>query len=125
MPACEGPPGMDNRCPYKRKGASVKLRQGDMDLCDDCFPLHFPDTQSGQPVLGACASDVSNSSDGIQNGIQSVQNTNDCRGNSTSSGHLILQPLLTYIAFSIQSGTVDSVKRAVKSYFSLAQIIDA
>ena len=34
---------LNGACPFNRCGALVMLRQGDIDLCDYCNDLHFPD----------------------------------------------------------------------------------
>ena len=36
-----------------------------------------------------------------------------------------MQPLLSYIAFSMNSGTIDSIQKAVLGHFSLNQVIEA
>ena len=41
------------------------------------------------------------------------------------SARYVLQPLLAYVFFSMQSATVDNVRKAALSYFTPAQILDA
>ena len=42
-----------------------------------------------------------------------------------SQNSLIMSPLLSYILFSLQSGTGENVQRAVLGNFTAAQIIEA
>jgi ribosome-binding protein aMBF1 (putative translation factor) len=40
MPKCVGMLGLNNVCPNNAKGKQVRLRQGDLELCDDCYKSH-------------------------------------------------------------------------------------
>ena len=95
-----------------------------MDLCEDCYVLHFRSSLAEGSRLVDCGEGSATGSSG--DSITCLKE----RYSSISSGlppdkELILQPLLTYIAHSLQTGTCDAIKRAVRGHFSQAQVIEA
>ena len=134
MQACEGPPGLLSNCPFKRKGFQVSLRQGDLNLCDDCNEKHFQNTgtsnaksfsganvSGGNNISAEDDQDLSKRKSSSKNTVQQSDSDNCCK----EKEGVILHPLLTYIAASMQSGNIHSISRAVKGYFTLPQIINA
>ena len=98
MPACEGLPNA--KCPSNARGDDVSFTQGDLWLCLNCENVRFQ---------------------------SNVHNTNVKQVNSDEASHLaktqvIVQPMLTYIVYALQSGTADKVKNAVLGYFANDQI---
>ncbi len=96
MPACQG---IDSKgCPSKVNNRSVKPHQG-WNLCVECISSSDvskqPQDISATPLDGAPL-------------MVKLPDRHD---------HIIMDPLLAYCVFAMQSGTMDKVKTAVMGYF--------
>ena len=114
---CEGLP--DRPCPQRRIDKSVKLCQGDLMLCKSCEKARFHTDQND-----ICNGNKQTSEKGETSSIPKGQCNNGLAKGSYET-YPIIQPLLAYIAFSMNSGTMDAIKRAVLSHFSASQISEA
>ena len=124
MPHCVGLP--NSPCPSQAKGKDVFFRYAELDLCPHCER-----TRRELDSAHVSESLLKETTDGL-NGTVSSQFVNPGKGPEMSnkfpsdkSSELLLQPLLAYILFSLQSGSVDKVKLAVIGYFTDQQIHDA
>mgnify|MGYP006953832924 CR=1 FL=1 len=144
---CIGPG--DGSCPYKRSGKTVDFYGSDLFLCKNCKDLRF---QSGDVTLVKTLSEASNPKTTVSapNSNQehhedsqptselvsdrsNVNNVNPKNArdnvqltttNAASNRTMLLQPLLAYIMFSLQSGTSENVKNAVLGRFTDVEIIE-
>ena len=124
MPYCVGLP--NSPCPTQAKGKDVFFRYAELDLCSHC-------ERARRELDGANVSEslLKETTNGL-NGTFSSQSVNPSKVQEVSnklpsdkSSEMLLQPLLAYMLFSLQSGTVDKVKLAVIGYFTDQQIHDA
>jgi len=104
MPACEGPP--ERSCPHA-KPKNVKFRQGDMFLCEKCHEVRFPRSGGTAQPSNASTSEQSQIPDAAVNSQIDAQN----------APVYLVQPLLAYVTFALQSGTVEKIKNAVIGFF--------
>lgn len=114
MPRCEGPSNL--RCPSNKNDSSVKFSQGDLWLCAQCHEIRFP-RESGD-----CNNADNGDSD--QTSLKLRPQHGNPSGNAPKT-QIIVQPLLTYIVFALQSGTAEKVKNAALGYFSNQDIQNA
>ena len=103
MPVCEGLP--TGQCPHS-KPKNVKFTQGDMFLCDNCENARF-----GTKVKQL------NDNTAEASAEVNVPSANDTK--------YICQPLLAYILFSLQSGSIENIKNAALGHFTHQEIVDA
>lgn len=102
---CQGTP--NGECPDERNDETVHLCQGDYHLCHSCEGVRFP---RGDPTL--------------VNRVNVFDDRNN-ETNNANSDEIIIQPLLSYILFSLGSGTVTNIIRAVANHFVLDVIEEA
>ena len=136
-------------CPYNASGDNVHYRYAELDLCSPCEQEQRKATmlakQGNTPV-----SETRVQSDGKNSFNQNTKNqhanvktnqskhkdSNSSRGacvseNSTKSkgnnidSSVIIDPLLSYILFSLQSATNENVQKAVLGHFTPSQISEA
>ena len=112
MPSCNGPP--DGPCPYNAKGDMVHFNYAELDLCDECEKEHR-ETFSHTSVKSVNTL--------VNNNVQGPTTRQNESADCTQS--LLMDSVLSYIVFSLQSASVDNVKRAVLGYFSEDEIVKA
>ena len=57
--------------------------------------------------------------------VNTTLNSDNNRPRSMNTRNPLIQPLLAYCAFSMQSGTHENIKRAIVGHFSIEQIVRA
>ena len=114
MPSCNGPP--NGPCPFKAKGDQVHFNYAELDLCDHCEQKH---REAFTEANNACNTSVKSAN--LEERRKSCQDkVPEGPGISKSFGSssVLLDPLLSYMVFSLQSGTVENVRQAVLGHFS-------
>jgi hypothetical protein len=108
---CQGLPDQD--CPFNASGEDVTATQGGLYLCLNCFNGRYGEdnTSLKQVATGG----------GI-NETNAQQKGSDPKADTQS---VIIEPVLTYISFALQSGTVENIKKAVLGHFTDEQVLDA
>ena len=133
MPRCEGPPGAG--CPNKRNDNSVVFSQGDMCLCPACIDIRFGHL-TDQRVNRRRDSDVTERKQLAVNQDEEMpcsQNEADDNRQLAATPNeednipevSIVNPLLAYMLFALQSGTAENVRQAVIAHFPLNAVLDA
>ena len=121
MPCC-GPPYK----PCQEKSPrNVRLRNGDLMMCDMCNEISFP--RNVQPDIQVTQDNTAGQSNAVPNSAPNVEsnaNTNE-PSSSESNVKIILNPLLSYIISGLNSGTAVNVKKAVLGHFTQEEIHDA
>lgn len=122
MPRCQGTPLND--CPYNKCDDTV-IDLFDSFVCPKCAKVRYPPTTKE-------TSNTSNAStNNTRRNTRSQGDVNESDGDSEprSAPHgrqmVIIEPLLSYIWYSMQSGTQESVKLAVVAHFTVEQIAAA
>ena len=118
MPACTGLP-TGAPCPRKAKGAECALGFG-----DDFFCISYMSAQR-EFRLGSTGSENRVSID-----LQSAEPIDEDNQSSLDMGisttdKVLIQPILSYILFSMQSAPADTIKQAVMGHFTEIQISEA
>ena len=133
MPRCNGPP--NGTCPNNAKGADVHYNYAELDLCVDCEREHRKAFK--KQTLVTNDNDFDSVSDRQLNevfNLQEEQTKTPEHLNEKITGiisgtvqneKILVQPLLSYIVFSMQSGTVNNIRNAVLGKFSESQILEA
>ena len=109
--------------PKKAKGIECKLGFGDDFFCDSCMVaerehrLGKGDTNDQTSVKQALRR-----SSGRDKGSTNSANNSDVNLGSVNKDTILLDPLLSYVVFALQSGSVEIVKNAVLGYFSNVDI---
>ena len=117
--ACEGPSGtLGSTCPQQRCDNTVKNCQGDIHLCPSCKSIRFPQEDVTIPKYAPF------------NTMSTAAENNSDTPKTTPIYHavtneVVIQPLLSYILFSMSSGTVTNIIRAVVNHFTLDDIEEA
>ena len=121
MLRCAGPPNKE--CPFNAKLNECQVGFGDDMFCKPCMKQQREYRNSAQREQ--------------RNGSQGPQAANATGHNDSEDiepltgitngtiGNVIVQPLLAYIVFALQSGTVSNIKNAIIGHFTLDQIIQA
>ena len=133
---CEGVP--DQPCPKNRCDSTVKLcqgREGDLMLCSSCEGFMFHNNRQLRSSNKEKFDDLSLSvlSDPMNTylkesnmmGRSNEDNSGNIRDSNAENNKPVIQPLLAYIAYSMNSGTMDNIKKAVIGHFCLEQIVEA
>ena len=127
MPHCVGLPS--DPCPYKTKGSGVFFRYAELDFCSHCERARKE--QDGVWVSESLIKETSEPQTDSASVAKSPGNHLNNQGLSSTpivtsySADMLLQPLLAYTLFSLQSGTADKVKQAVMGFFSDKLVSDA
>ena len=110
MPSCSGPP--EGVCPYNAKGDMVHFNYAELDLCDECEKEH---RRAFKALHGLCDTAMRSTNTQENNNTQG----STTRKNESADGgqSVLMDSVLSYIVFSMQSASVDNVKRAVLGYF--------
>ena len=122
MPACCGLPSGE-QCPKKAKGIECKLGFGDDFFCNSCMVaqrehrLGKGDTNDQTSVKQALRR-----SSGRDKGSTNSANNSDVNLGSVNKDTILLDPLLSYVVFALQSGSVENMKNAVLGHFSNVDI---
>lgn len=120
MPKCEGLP--NGPCLNGTKDNTVKFGPGELFLCPACVRSRFPENTEVLKVHSSSTSSPlsQKGQDSEHSTTQEVKDNGD-----RQEAPVIIQPLLAYMQFSLQSGTQDNVKAAVLGHFTADQILDA
>ena len=135
MPACCGVP--DGPCPYNYKVRVVFFRYAELDLCAYCEQIRreINGDWISEDLIKECNVIVKQKVQG--NGVKSQDAgtslepvTEDTTVKSHLSGtlqdtHVLIEPVLSYMVYALQSGTVENVKLATVRYFATEQISEA
>ena len=133
MPRCNGPP--NGICPHNAKGADVHYNYAELDLCVDCEEEHRKAFK--KQTLASNEIDCDSVSDSQLNEIFDLQEEQNSTAQhvfdaitgivsgTIQNEKILVQPLLSYIVFSMQSGTVNNIRNAVLGKFSETQILEA
>ncbi len=101
---CRGPP--NGPCPLNKRGNDVELCQGDLPLCKQCEQVRFPSSRQ-------------QSTDNSESTTADAKTPEDTpEKEEQDEPPVIVDPVLCYIQFSLQSGTAENVRRAVLGHFS-------
>ena len=126
MPRCEG---------YKRNDNPVVFSQGDMWLCPACIDIRFGQL-TDQRVNRRRDSDVTERKQLAVNQDEempcSQNEADDNRQSATTPNEednipeiSVVNPLLAYMLFALQSGTAENVRQAVIAHFPLNAVLNA
>ena len=126
MPRCEG---------YKRNDNPVVFSQGDMWLCPACIDFRFGQL-TDQRVNKRRDSDVTERKQLAVNQDEEMPcSQNEADDNRQSAGThneednipevSVVNPLLAYMLFALQSGTAENVRQAVIAHFPLNAVLNA
>ena len=114
---CEG---LHNKpCTKERCDASVKLCQGDLMLCPECKEARFPGNKNS-----SASSDPGLADKNETNPKDTSQLDLPTKG-AISRERVLIQPVLSYILFSMQSASADNIKLSVLGHFSDSAICEA
>lgn len=113
MPRCEGLPG--GPCPHNASGKGVNLCQGDLMLCSHCNDVRFKNTQVKHVQIDTNMQTDTNIKQVYDNAGGPTALDDTPRG----LHKVIIEPVLSYIWFSMQSCTVDNIKIATVGHFCL------
>lgn len=116
MPRCEGLPDQD--CSINKNDNTVMFSQGDIWLCPKCKNIRFPSTGATMPE----DTDQTLRKQGIEENSDPMRNHISVDSTPTD---VLLEPLLAYTVFSLQSATCEHVRRAVLGHFTNEQIVAA
>ena len=137
---CYGLP--NGPCPQKRCDETVKLSQGDLMLCHDCELVHFPGQEHTITKISMPSSAVRESTENqsLPNDThraipsappmspsidENYEREDVIIRNHDNNSEFILEPLLAYILFSLQSSTSENISKAVLGHFTPKQIFNA
>ena len=108
--ACEGPP---HKTCQETNPKNIKLRNGDLMLCDACNAIRFP---SNNERSSRAKTNDDNKTPNDATALPSDQSV---------KRKIIIQPLLCYIVSGMNSGSTHNVKNAVIGAFTQEEIIEA
>ena len=115
MVCCQGIP--TGPCPISGP-KQVKLCNGDLMLCESCNQVRFPSAKKSS--VKDNSTNIA-TSDAITSGDSTVNNASP----PVSKDRYLMQPVLAYVSFALQSGPAENVKNAVLGFFSAEDIIEA
>ena len=134
---CEGP-GPQEECPYKAKGRNVQVGWGDLNLCGKCNQMRIlldnnipSDSMKSKQSTKEQSKTVLISDDATKSGKESSEEINVVNRNVSNASDtnaqkpMLLQPMLAYIVFAMQRGSIDKIKTVILSNFTEQQIIEA
>ena len=133
MMKCVGTP--NGPCPYNASGPSVHFRFAELDLCSPCEKVQREATMKasgGKRPVGNQPQNRNTSNNRTQSSINKASQVKAKENKSASinddsvklmsqntDNSLIVSPLLSYMLFSLQSGTEENVQRAVLGNFTV------
>ena len=135
---CNGLPSQD--CPFSASGDDVTFCYADLDLCKHCERVRkelngiAPLSDLSKPYRSIKENESSNSSDKETDTIRTRNHEAKSKGNSTnkvltgpniSVEKVLIEPVIAYIVFFMQSGTFDNIKNATLGAFTEAEISSA
>ena len=136
MPACTGLPS-GAPCPRKSRGADCKLGFGDDFFCESCMTaqrnfrlggntISKESNELNDLVARRQSSDLSNVKQ-VKNGSNTDEfvDSNIQGLGAVSREKVLIQPVLGYILFSMQSASAENVKLAAMGHFIDSDICDA
>ena len=139
--ACDGL--ADGPCPIANRNKKVTLCQGDLMLCDHCNNMRFGSKtkeqreKAGTKASAQMSSGSKPANESILMAAPPLLARPDWGEHSGSTPNVtapemgekedrcLIQPLLAYILFSMQSATRDNIKLAVLGRFSAEEILEA
>ena len=129
MPACSGTP--NGPCPYKATGSDVHFNYAELDLCNRCEKEHrdaFNSMKNNETeqTLVKQQTEKSKPHQTVRSLSQSVVDS-VCGpiSGTIENKKVLIQPLLSYMVFSLQSGSVANVRSAILGKFTEPHILEA
>ena len=133
---CEGLPS-GKPCPDNASGNNVYFRYAALDLCSPCEKEHRKanmlanegkaSSKADNGSLNKSASQRNNSIRGTSKGALQTHSHDDIvrpKTTSVCSEKLIIDPVLSYVLYSLQGGTELNIHQAVMGHFTATQICE-